>query len=126
MALVSIRKCLTSSLVKSPTGKDQIKRQIFCFQIRRLKSKVCLFTFFVLLDGRRGAGHLHGQAVGAAEGMAVPYDERPGLPVLQQIDGWKKERGGGDRGGGGGGEIGMDETERGMTRGKQDEGHESG
>lgn len=58
--------------------------------------------------------------------MAVPYDERPGLPVLQQIDGWKKERGGGDRGGGGGGEIGMDETERGMTRGKQDEGHESG
>lgn len=55
--------------------------------------------------------------------MAVPYDERPGLPVLQQIDGWKKERGGGDRGGG---EIGMDETERGMTRGKQDEGHESG
>lgn len=56
-------------------------------------SSVCVFTFLVLLDGRRRAGHLHGQAVGSAEGVAVPYNERPGLPVLQQIDGCKTEKG---------------------------------
>lgn len=44
-------------------------------------------TFFVLWDGGRWAGHLHGQAVCAAEGMAVPDDEGPGLSVPQQIDG---------------------------------------
>lgn len=87
-------------------------------------------TFFVLLDGWWRAGHLHGQAVGSAEGMAVPNDERPGLPVLQQTDGWKKESGHkvnkekkerkeeGE-------EIRKDETEREMTRGKQDEGRGS-
>lgn len=56
-------------------------------------SSVCVFTFLVLLDSRRRAGHLHGQAVGSAEGVAVPYNERPGLPVLQQIDGCKTEKG---------------------------------
>lgn len=61
-------------------------------------AKVCFFTFFVLLDGWGWAGHLHGQTVGSAEGMAVPYDERPGLPVLQQVDGWVKKRGGGRKG----------------------------
>lgn len=45
------------------------------------------FTFFVLLDGWWRAGHFHSQTVGPAERMAVPDDERTGLPVLQQIDG---------------------------------------
>lgn len=43
-------------------------------------------TFLVLWDRGRRAGHFHGQAVCAAEGMAVPYDEGPGFSVLQQID----------------------------------------
>lgn len=47
----------------------------------------CCFTFLVLLYSRWWARHLHGQAVGSAEGMTVPYDEGARLPVLQQADG---------------------------------------
>lgn len=86
MGLVSIRKCLTSSLVKSPTGKKTKNIsinvefvQIFSYNEAK---EFLLLTFFVLLDSRWRTGHLHGQTIGPAEGMAVPDDEGPGLPVL--------------------------------------------
>lgn len=49
-------------------------------------------TFLVLLhDGGRWGSHFHGKAIGSPEGVAVPDDESPWLPVLQQCDGWGRE-----------------------------------
>lgn len=49
-------------------------------------------TFLILLhDGRRRRRHLHGQAVGPSEGVAVADDEGPGLLVLKKSDGWDWE-----------------------------------
>ena len=50
-------------------------------------------TFLVHLQHRgRRCGHLHGQAVGPSEGVAVPDDEGPGFLVLQHGDGCRGER----------------------------------
>ena len=49
-------------------------------------------TFLVLLhDGGRWGSDFHGKAIGSPEGVAVPDDESPWLPVLQQRDGWGRE-----------------------------------
>lgn len=59
-----------------------------CFSRR----KTFLQTFLALLDGGRWTGHLHSQAVGTTEGVAVSDDEGARLAVLQQVDGWMEEK----------------------------------
>lgn len=45
-------------------------------------------TFFILLhNGWRWRRHLHGQPVGASEGVTVTDDEGPRLLVLEECDG---------------------------------------
>lgn len=60
-----------------------------CVSISRRET--FLQTFLALLDGGWWTGHLHGQAVGTTEGVAVSDDEGAGLAVLQQVDGWMEE-----------------------------------
>lgn len=55
--------------------------------IKQFKLQFIFQTFLALLDGGWWTGHLHGQAIGAAEGVAIPNDKGPGLTVLQQVDG---------------------------------------